>query len=179
MHRRAEAKKKRKQHDTALDLENIPDIPEELPFLPEGMEQEERSRAGLLETPLQEYVLWQEPSETRKEWKEERRREETDPPSDDDAFPAERKYIILVIYDIISNKQRVKMAKLLSGYGSRVQKSAFEARLNRKQYAKLLADIKKMLRTEDNVRIYKLHSYEEIVTFGDREYDTFEDVIII
>ena len=36
----------------------------------------------------------------------------------------DQKYIVLVIYDIISNKQRVKMAKLLLSYGARVQKSA-------------------------------------------------------
>lgn len=92
---------------------------------------------------------------------------------------SERKYIILIIYDIISNKQRVKLAKLLSGYGIRVQKSAFEARLNKKQYARLLRDIKGMLMEEDNVRIYKLHSYEEIVTFGNKQYETIEDVVII
>ena len=85
----------------------------------------------------------------------------------------------MIIYDIITNKQRVKMAKLLSGYGSRVQKSAFEARLTKKQYARLLHDIKKMLKADDNVRIYKLRSYDEIKTFGDKKYEILEDVIII
>ena len=103
---------------------------------------------------------------------------ESDGPFEGDAY-SERKYIILIIYDIISNKQRVKMAKLLSGYGIRVQKSAFEARLTKKQYARLLRDIKKMLGPDDNVRIYKLHGYEEIVTFGDKEYEQIEDVIVI
>ena len=92
---------------------------------------------------------------------------------------SERKYIILIIYDIVSNKQRVKMAKLLSGYGNRVQKSAFEARLDKKRYARLLMDIKRMLNADDNVRIYKLHSYEEIKTFGDRKYEIMEDVIVV
>ena len=71
------------------------------------------------------------------------------------------------------------MAKLLSGYGTRVQKSAFEARLTKKQYARLLHDIKKMLKADDNVRIYKLRSYDEIKTFGDKKYELLEDVIII
>ena len=71
------------------------------------------------------------------------------------------------------------MAKLLSGYGTRVQKSAFEARLTKKQYARLLHDIKKMLKADDNVRIYKLRSYDEIKTFGDKKYEILEDVIII
>ncbi len=72
--------------------------------------------------------------------------------SEDDLY-SERKYIILVIYDIISDKQRVKMARVLSGYGIRVQKSAFEARLNKKQYQRLLEDIRKILKDEDNVGI--------------------------
>lgn len=92
---------------------------------------------------------------------------------------SERKYIVLIIYDIVSNKHRAKMAKLLSGYGIRVQKSAFEARLNKKQYARLLRDIKEVLTEDDNVHIYKLHSYEEIKTFGKKNYDVIEDVIII
>ena len=69
------------------------------------------------------------------------------------------------------------MAKLLSSYGNRVQKSAFEARLNKKQYARLLRDIKKLMKKD--VRIYKLHSYEEILTFGEKKYEIVEDVIII
>lgn len=92
---------------------------------------------------------------------------------------SDRKYVVLIIYDIISNKQRVKMAKLLSGYGNRVQKSAFEARLNKKQYARFLRDIRRMLNKDDNVRIYRLHGYEEILTFGDKEYEIIEDVIVI
>lgn len=99
--------------------------------------------------------------------------------NDEEEIYSERKYIVLIIYDIVSNKHRVKMAKLLSGYGTRVQKSAFEARLNKKQYARLLRDIKSLLNEEDNVRIYKLHSYEEIKTFGKKDYEIIEDVIII
>ena len=38
-----------------------------------------------------------------------------------------KKLFVLVIYDIIDNKRRVKFAKEMSGYGFRVQKSAFEA----------------------------------------------------
>lgn len=98
---------------------------------------------------------------------------------DRDAHYSERKYIVLIIYDIISNKQRLKIAKLLSGYGNRVQKSAFEARLDKKRYARMLMDLKKILKSEDNVRIYKLYSYGEIKTFGDKRYEIMEDVIVI
>ena len=35
------------------------------------------------------------------------------------------KQFILIIYDITDNRRRLKFAKLLEGYGKRVQKSAF------------------------------------------------------
>lgn len=38
-----------------------------------------------------------------------------------------KKLYILVIYDIVDNKRRVRFAKKMNGYGFRVQKSAFEA----------------------------------------------------
>lgn len=134
-------------------LDDFSDFEEDLPFLPDNL----RNQNDPLKEGNSEYM------------------------ADDEKgiLSSESKYVILIIYDIISNKQRVKMAKLLSGYGNRVQKSAFEARLNKKQYARLLRDIKGMLKIDDNVRIYKLHSYEEIKTFGDKKYEIIEDVIVI
>ena len=90
-----------------------------------------------------------------------------------------QKYVVLIIYDIVSNKQRVKLAKLLSSYGAWVQKSAFEAGLTKKQYMKMLSDIEKMLKSEDNVRIYRMTRYEEMRTLGSKDYEMFEDVVII
>ena len=43
-----------------------------------------------------------------------------------------KKFIVLIIYDIVDNKIRLKMVKCLERYSVRVQKSAFEALLNRK-----------------------------------------------
>ena len=37
----------------------------------------------------------------------------------------------LIIYDICEDHKRSKLAKLLKGYGFRVQKSAFEVELNK------------------------------------------------
>ena len=48
------------------------------------------------------------------------------------------KYLILIIYDISDNKHRLKISKLLEGYGTRIQKSAFEAWLTKKHFEKLL-----------------------------------------
>ena len=88
-------------------------------------------------------------------------------------------YIVLVIYDISDNKHRQKMAKYLESYGHRVQKSCFEARLNKKQYGEMLSGLEKRVREEDNLRIYQIRSYEEIKLFGSKDYSMEEDVIII
>lgn len=91
----------------------------------------------------------------------------------------ERKYIVLIIYDISDNKQRLKLAKFLSSYGNRVQKSAFEACLTQRQYANLISGIEQMIHEDDNIRIYRLNHYEEIKLFGEKDYTLYEDVIII
>ena len=53
----------------------------------------------------------------------------------------ERKYVVVIIYDISEDKQRLKMAKFLNSYGHRVQKSAFEACLTEKQYDNFIAKL--------------------------------------
>ena len=52
------------------------------------------------------------------------------------------KKLVLIIYDIIDNKRRSKMVKLLESYGVRVQKSAFEILINRTQYLEIIKGIK-------------------------------------
>lgn len=95
-----------------------------------------------------------------------------------DGYLEQRKYIVLIIYDIIDNKRRLTLSKLLCGYGIRVQKSSFEACLNKKQYDKMLQRIKLLVKGEDNIRVYKLSSYEEVVVFGKKEYPEEEVVIV-
>jgi len=67
-----------------------------------------------------------------------------------------RKHYILLIYDISDNRRRIKISKLLEGYGKRVQMSAFECFLNTKQYDKLVHSIHKIAKKDDNIRIYDL-----------------------
>ena len=89
------------------------------------------------------------------------------------------KYLILIIYDISDNKHRLEISKLLEGYGTRIQKSAFEAWLTKKHFEKLLSKLKEMTRATDNIRIYKLHGYGEVTVLGDQNYVNGDDVIII
>ncbi|MBE5871081.1 MAG: CRISPR-associated endonuclease Cas2 [Lachnospiraceae bacterium] len=91
----------------------------------------------------------------------------------------EDKVFVLIIYDIVSNKKRVKFAKYLQGYGFRIQKSAFEAVIKENIYRKMLAGIPQFVSSEDSVRVYKIIGKGQVKNFGmavNREQD--EDAII-
>ncbi len=93
---------------------------------------------------------------------------------------ASDKVFVLVIYDICENKKRTKLAKLLCGYGFRIQKSAFEAVINVRKYHKLLRELEAFGSEEDSVRVYKIIGKGQVSTFGYNASDIgAEDVIII
>ncbi len=85
---------------------------------------------------------------------------------------------VLVIYDIIDNRRRVKFAKMLEGYGFRVQKSAFEALLSKRKYAKLIETIPEMIKAEDNVRVYKIIGKGQVACWGEATVES-EEIILI
>ena len=92
----------------------------------------------------------------------------------------DKKIYMLVIYDIVSNKRRVKFAKKMNGYGFRVQKSAFEAMLSKTKYDKLVREIPKYINTksgEDSVRIYRITGKGKVKVWGDSPQ--FEEEIIL
>lgn len=92
----------------------------------------------------------------------------------------DKKLYVLIIYDIVNNSKRTKFAKLLNGYGFRVQKSAFEAMITDKLYKKLLVEVPKYVDpAEDTVRIYKMQGTGEVTTFGINATPVIEDVIIL
>lgn len=91
-----------------------------------------------------------------------------------------KKLFVLIIYDIVDNKRRVKFAKKMSGYGFRVQKSAFEALIDESLYQKLQREIPRLIQPkEDSVRIYRMTGYGEVKLFGVNSKIEAEDVIII
>lgn len=64
---------------------------------------------------------------------------------------------VVVSYDIVDDKKRLRIAKLLKGYGERVQKSVFECRLDDRRYLKMKQEIEKIIDwEEDGVRYYVL-----------------------
>lgn len=91
----------------------------------------------------------------------------------------ERVYV-LIIYDIVDQKRRTKFAQYLQGYGYRVQKSCFEAKITRKKYQKLLRGIPRHINSkEDSVRVYKLTGKHQVTTWGSSEDMELEEVILI
>ena len=63
----------------------------------------------------------------------------------------------LVCYDIVNNRSRHQVSKLLEAYGLRVQKSVFECVLDEKQQENLQKRLLKLLnKQEDQIRFYPL-----------------------
>ena len=89
----------------------------------------------------------------------------------------ERRYIVLVIYDITDNRRRARM-KCLERYGIRVQKSAFEAFLTEKKYDRMVELTSGLIDpATDSLRIYLLANHTSVRSWGigDRHV---EDVVI-
>lgn len=70
----------------------------------------------------------------------------------------------IIIYDIVSNKRRAQLSKLLEGYGVRVQKSCFEVKLEDAEYRSLMDDLHNFYNPEemDNICVYKTKQTEFI-----------------
>ncbi len=64
------------------------------------------------------------------------------------------------------NKRRQRLARLLGGFGYRVQESSFEAILTKSQLAKLRRHVQLLIQRDDNVRIYKIRGNAAVTIFG-------------
>ena len=86
----------------------------------------------------------------------------------------------LIIYDIQSDKLRLKFASLMEGFGYRVQKSAFEVYLSDSKFEKLLKLIPKFIDpNSDSVRVYKLRTDSKIYFFGQNIQINMDNLIIV
>ncbi len=64
-----------------------------------------------------------------------------------------RKYIIA--YDIVSNKRRRRIARLLESHGIRMNRSVFECTLDKKTLKELLKKLRKTIKkSEDSILLY-------------------------
>lgn len=88
------------------------------------------------------------------------------------------KLFVLIIYDISEDKKRLKLSKLLLGYGFRIQQSAFEAIISKRKYKELLEKIPAFVSAEDSIRVYKIIGKGQVIKFGTLEKEQ-EEIIII
>jgi CRISPR-associated protein Cas2 len=75
----------------------------------------------------------------------------------------------IISYDIVDDKRRTKIMKLLKGYGIRVQYSVFECRLSPVEFAKLGQELRGLIDINtDSVRCYRLdvEAVERIAIYG-------------
>jgi len=75
----------------------------------------------------------------------------------------------IISYDIVNDKRRTKVMKLLKGYGTRVQYSVFECRLNAVELTKLSHELRGLIDLNtDSVRCYWLDAdaVQRIAIFG-------------
>ncbi len=67
----------------------------------------------------------------------------------------------VVCYDIVDDRRRARVHKLLEGYGRRVQYSVFECDLNAKRLDQLEGRLARLIHAEeDDVRLYPLDEGE-------------------
>jgi CRISPR-associated protein Cas2 len=77
--------------------------------------------------------------------------------------------LVVVTYDVPDDKRRLKLAKLLEGYGRRVQYSVFECFLTLEEMRQLHGKVERRVKVaEDNVRFYWISAdaMERVLTVG-------------
>ena len=90
-----------------------------------------------------------------------------------------KKFIVLVIYDVVDNKIRQRLVKCLERYGVRVQKSAFEALLDKKQYDVMMRQASRIINQSiDSLRVYILDDIINVYTWGIGERKEQDCVIL-
>ncbi|MCC7429515.1 CRISPR-associated endonuclease Cas2 [bacterium] len=78
-------------------------------------------------------------------------------------------FFILITYDIVLTKRRNKVAKILTGFGQRVQLSVFECFLTKEKLELLVLKLEKVIDLKkDSIRFYRmdLASYKSIKISG-------------
>lgn len=84
---------------------------------------------------------------------------------DEQAFATASEIYCLIIYDIASNKRRVKLSHLLEAFGVRVQKSCFEAKMDKTVYRSLITQLEEFYQPDqdDKIRVYKVRQDERLL----------------
>lgn len=92
--------------------------------------------------------------------------------SEEKEYVKKKSFFCIIIYDIVSNKRRLKLAKLLEGFGIRVQRSCFEVDLEKSNYRSLLSELQAFYDADqlDNIIVY-LGNREETLRLNTDEVE--------
>ena len=92
--------------------------------------------------------------------------------SEEKEYVKKKRFFCIIIYDIVSNKRRLKLAKLLEGFGIRVQRSCFEVDLEKSNYRSLLSELQAFYDADqlDNIIVY-LGNREETLRLNTDEVE--------
>jgi len=88
---------------------------------------------------------------------------------------------VVVAYDIPDDRHRRRLARILLGFGERVQRSVFECELTEEEYERLLARLERVKREGDSIRVYRLPMAvaRQTVVFGGPGLVSLPDLTII
>jgi CRISPR-associated protein Cas2 len=75
---------------------------------------------------------------------------------------------IVVSYDIVDDRRRTRLHRILKNFGTRVQYSVFECMLEPKDFTRLQATVTPVIKGDDHVRYYRLcdHCERQIMVIG-------------
>jgi CRISPR-associated protein Cas2 len=89
---------------------------------------------------------------------------------------------VMISYDIVNDKNRLRLMKFLKDYGDRVQKSVFECNLSQKTYEIVKKGVEKIInKRKDRVRYYRICKgcVERIEISGWGEVTEDEEFVLI
>lgn len=99
--------------------------------------------------------------------------------------PAKAEDYVLIMFDISNPKKYRILIKLLKKYGKRVQKSVFEAQLNRSQISELEKTVGRLMSSDrfynesDSVRIYRIAGNCNALVYGSYTSVIMEENVVL
>lgn len=87
---------------------------------------------------------------------------------------------VVVAYDIEDDRRRTRIARILEGYGERVQYSVFECEVEERHLQRLIHSLERVIRPGDAIRVYRMpRSRADVLILGGREMVHSPRVIIV
>jgi CRISPR-associated protein Cas2 len=89
---------------------------------------------------------------------------------------------VMISYDVVEDKKRLKLMKFLKDFGDRVQKSVFECNLSPKTYERVKSGVEEIInKRKDRVRYYRICKgcVDKVEISGWGEVTEEEDFILI